>query len=86
MKHNLDFIKNKALLIELSQWNPWKNFDRVSALGMLMLLREDRLRLMGGKYDNRDTDVEDPDDLLNDEYFKNNYHEESDDLNLFMEG
>ena len=41
---------------------------------------------MGGKYDNRDTDVEDPDDLLNDEYFKNNYHEESEDLNLFMEG
>ena len=73
VKHNLDFIKNKALLIELSQWNPWKNFDRVSALGMLMLLREDRLRLMGGKYDDRDTDVDDPDDILNDEYFKNNF-------------
>ena len=86
MKHNLDFIKNKALLLELSQWNPFKNFDRVSALGMLMLLREDRLRLMGGKYDERDTDSEDPDDILNDEYWKNNYHEEAEDIDSFMQG
>ena len=75
MKHNLDFIKNKALLLELSQWNPFKNFDRVSALGMLMLLREDKLRLMGGKYEDRDTYEDDPDDVLNDEYWKNNYVE-----------
>lgn len=74
-KHNLDFIKNKALLLELSQWNPFKNFDRVSALGMLMLLREDKLRLMGGKYEDRDMEVDDPDDVLNDEYWKNNYVE-----------
>ena len=44
-RHNLDFIKNKALLIEMAEWNPLGNFDRVSAMGMLMLLREDRLRL-----------------------------------------
>lgn len=86
MKHNLDFIKNKALLLELSQWNPFKNFDRVSALGMLMLLREDRLRLMGGKYDERDTDPDDPDDILNDEYWKNNYQEETEDIDSFMQG
>ena len=78
-KHNLDFVKNKALLIELSQWNPFKNFDRVSALGMLMLLREDRLRLMGGKYDEKNTDYDDPDDVLNDEYWKNNYIESEQD-------
>ena len=85
MKHNLDFIKNKALLLELSQWNPWKNFDRVSALGMLMLLREDRLRLMGGKYEDRDTKEEEG-GVLNDEYFKNNYHTKDDDTNSFING
>ena len=72
-RHNLDFIKNKALLIELSQWNPVGNFDRVSAMGMLMLLREDKLRLMGGSYNGRDDDVPDPNDVANDEYWKNNY-------------
>lgn len=72
-KNNLDFIKNKALLIELSQWNPFGNFDRVSAMGMLMLLREDKLRLLGGSYNGKDEDWEDPDDLSNDEYWKNNY-------------
>lgn len=72
-KNNLDFIKNKALLIELSQWNPFGNFDRVSAMGMLMLLREDKLRLLGGRYNGKDEDWEDPDDLSNDEYWKNNY-------------
>lgn len=84
MKHNLDFIKNKALLLELSQWNPFKNFDRVSALGMLMLLREDRLRLMGGKYNDRMQDYDDPDDLLNDEYWSNNYHDNGEDIDSFM--
>jgi hypothetical protein len=86
IKHNLDFIKNMALLLELSQWNPWKNFDRVSALGMLMLLREDKLRLMGGKYDDRDSIEDDPDDLLNDEYFKNNYKGNGVDIDSFMKG
>jgi hypothetical protein len=71
--HNLNNIKNKALLLELSQWNPYNNFDRVSAMGMLMLLREDRLRLMGGKYSGERDDVEDPDDVANDDYWKNNY-------------
>lgn len=74
--HNLNFIKGLALLIELSQWNPFKNFDRVSALGMLMLLREDKLRLMGGRYNNQKQDVYDPDDPANDDFFKNNYPEE----------
>jgi hypothetical protein len=42
---------------------------------MLMLLREDKLRLMGGKYEDRDMEADDPDDVLNDEYWKNNYVE-----------
>ena len=71
--HNLNFIKGMALLIELSQWNPLGNFDRVSALGMLMLLREDRLRLAGGDYRKGLFEAEDPDDPANDSFFTDNY-------------
>jgi hypothetical protein len=64
--YNLFNIENIALLMELAQWNPDGNFDRVSAMGMLMLLREDRLitfngNLQGSKkttpqeYDNEDS-------------------------------
>ena len=84
-KRNLDFIKNKALLIELSQWNPFGNFDRVSAMGMLMLLREDKLRLMGGSYNGRDDDIPDPNDPANDEFWSNNYRDEDEDeINMMM--
>lgn len=34
-------IRNRALLKELITYNPEGNFDRISAMGMLMLLRED---------------------------------------------
>lgn len=78
--HNLNFIKNKALLIELSQWNPMGNFDRVSALGMLMLLREDKLRLYGGKYESSKEDYYDPDDPINDTYFSDNYSDTEEDM------
>ena len=71
--YNLNLIKNKALLLELSQWNPYGNFDRVSAMGMLMLLREDKLRLMGGKYDEKEFD-DGSDDVLNDSYWSDNYN------------
>ncbi len=83
-RHNLDFIKNKALLIELSQWNPFGNFDRVSAMGMLMLLREDKLRLMGGAYNGKDEDWNDPDDIANDEYWSKNFQDEDEDSMLEM--
>ncbi len=42
-------------------------------MGMLMLLREDKLRLMGGKYDEREFD-DDSDDVLNDSYWSDNYN------------
>lgn len=69
---NLMFIKPKALLQELAQWNPDGNFDRVSSLGMLMLLREDKMITLGGDVSkavnhNRDSD------LSNDNFFKKNY-------------
>jgi hypothetical protein len=40
---NLDKIRSIGLLKEIIAWNPDDNFDDVSALGMLMILREDRL-------------------------------------------
>ena len=83
-RHNLDFIKNKALLIELSQWNQFGNFDRVSAMGMLMLIREDKLRLMGGQYNGRNDGIPDPDDIANDDYWKNNFKDTGEDALMEM--
>lgn len=69
---NLHFIKSRALLLELSQWNPQGNFDRVSSLGMLMLLREDRLILAGGGI-NKEYQDNSKDDFFDDDFFSNNY-------------
>ena len=69
--YNLNFIRNRALLQELSQWNADGNFDRVSALGMLMLLREDKMITFGGSPEKA---KEVPTDYLgNDPFFTNNY-------------
>ena len=65
-------IRNIALLQELSQWNPDGNFDRVSAMGMLMLLREDRLRLLGPQGVQTDR-FDNDDNLANDEFFTKNF-------------
>ena len=40
---NLDKVRSVPLLKETIGWNPDDNFDDISALGMLMILREDRL-------------------------------------------
>lgn len=40
--NNLYTIRSVGLLKELIYWNPDGNFDRVSALGMLAILKEDR--------------------------------------------
>jgi hypothetical protein len=44
-------------------------------MGMLMLLREDKLRLMGGSYNGREDDISDPDDIANDSYWEDNFHD-----------
>lgn len=71
-KTMLSKIRNVALLQELSQWNIDGNFDRVSAMGMLMLLREDILRLSGPEGIDRNREERD-DDLSNDEFFIKNF-------------
>ena len=69
---NLMFIKSKALLQELAQWNPDGNFDRVSSLGMLVLLREDKMITLGGDV-SKAIEHNNESDLSNDKFFKKNY-------------
>ena len=66
-------ICNKALLQELSLWNADGNFDRVSSLGMLMLVREDVLRLLGETKPESNV-FDDANYLGNDNFFDKNYH------------
>lgn len=69
---NLYFIKSKALLEELIGFDPYRNFDRVRALGMAMLYREERMILTGGNpaLAKQKTGK---DYLGNDDYFSRNY-------------
>jgi hypothetical protein len=43
---NLFHIKSPALLQELITWNPEANFDRISALGMTLIILEDRRKII----------------------------------------
>jgi hypothetical protein len=43
---NLHKIRSIGLLLEALKWNQNGNFDRISAAGMLMLLREDRQKYL----------------------------------------
>ena len=60
-------------------WNSDGNFDRHDAVIMLMLLREDKLRLSGG-----DPQGDNEEDYQEDEFFTMNYSEEAE-PNRFME-
>lgn len=70
---NLYFIKSKALLEELIGFDPFRNFDRVRALGMAMLYREERMVLTGGNPLAAANRKADKDYLGNDDYFSRNY-------------
>ena len=69
---NLMLIRNRALLEELAMWNPDGNFDRVSALGMLMLLREDKMITFNGDL-SKGREYTDTTYLGNDPFFTKNY-------------
>lgn len=72
--HNLETLRTRALIEELIAFNPDINVDRVRALGMVMLYREEKMVLSGG---NPSRDVGDiPKDYLgNDDFFQKNYRE-----------
>ena len=69
-------LKSRALIQELIQWTKEGNFDRVSAFGALMLIREDRLILYQGDLTkSRDNQLNNVNYLGNDDFFKLNYKE-----------
>lgn len=68
---NLHTIKSPGLLRELINYNKDGNFDRVSALIMLMIIREDRLKYATRRQEKK---VE---SLSNDDFFKRNYTNEN---------
>ena len=72
MVSNLYFIKSRALLKELILFNPDINVDRVRALGMLMLYREEKMILYQGNIKNRE-EQSNTGGLENDPYFEINY-------------
>lgn len=67
-------VRNRALLKELINYNSEGNFDRVSAMGMLMLLREDKMiKYQGNISKDRQENAESSYDG-EDVFFKRNYH------------
>ena len=70
---NLYFIRNRALLEELIAFNPDINVDRIRALGMVMLYREEKLILYQGRLDAESRDRADSGYLGNDDFFNRNY-------------
>lgn len=66
-------IKSRAYLQELSQWNPDGNFDRHDAMLMLMLLREDKLRMFGENTASSVLNSRESNYLGNDDFFSRNY-------------
>lgn len=72
MISNLYTLRNRALIKELILYNSEGNFDRISAMGMLMLLREDRMILYSGNI--KSNEEKSPVSYLgNDPFFRNNY-------------
>lgn len=73
MAPRLFTVRNRALLKELINYNSEGNFDRISAMGMLMLLREDRMiRYQGDVSKEKQERVNNNYDG-NDSFFKRNY-------------
>ena len=70
---NLYHIQSRALLQELISFNSEGNFDRVSSLGMLMLLREDKVIQHQGDFKQEEDNRKDPSYLGNDPFFEKNY-------------
>jgi hypothetical protein len=50
---NLQKIRSLGYIRELISWNPDDNFDRISAMGMLMILRADRAKFEQNRYEDK---------------------------------
>ena len=67
---NLFSIRNRALLKELIQWNPYGNYDRVMSLVQLILYREEKMVLYQGNLKERENKAT---GLEADSYWDKNY-------------
>lgn len=70
--YNLNFLRNRALIEELIAFNPEINVDRIRALGMVMLYREEKMVLYQGN-PSRDSEEVPKDYLGDDKFFTENY-------------
>ena len=81
-KPNMHTIRSIAYIEELIAWNIDMNADRISAMGMLMIYREDRLKYLANASDTEEEEV----DTYIEENFKNafNAQQNSHELHKWM--
>lgn len=72
---NLYRLKNRALIEELINFTPEINVDRIRAMGMVMLYREEKMILYQGNPSAEREEKANSDYLGNDPFFSNNYKE-----------
>ena len=74
---NMHFIRSIAYLEECIKWNSDGNFDRVSAMGMLMILREERYKrtLMAKENQEKQISKLSQDAFFNRNFKRNSYYE-----------
>ena len=70
---SLYLLKTRALIEEAIQFNPEINVDRIRALGMVMLYREEYIILYGNNLNRESREKVRKDDPSNDAFFKKNY-------------
>lgn len=68
---NLHTLRSLGYIEECIKWNSDGNFDRVSAGGMLFILREDRYKRIKSAKENQDKKI---DKLSNDPFFRKNFN------------
>lgn len=73
MVPNLFTLRCRALIQELIAFSPEINVDRIRALGMLMIYREEKIILYNGELSAEKFNKARADDLSNDDFFKRNY-------------
>ena len=66
-------IRGRALLEELIAFDPVRNFDRVRALGMVMLYREEKIMQNGGAFNEKNIKNVSASLHSKDDYFTRNY-------------
>lgn len=67
---NLHTLRGLAYIEECIKWNSDGNFDRVSAGGMLFILREERAKITTSAIENQDKKIT---SIANDKFFTNNF-------------